>query len=334
MSTSSSAAGTLPAETPARVAQKPPVHGGPGWTYLFASVLLMGSAFHLIKAGLRSCPASLAVAIGTLSAAVGVMIVGVFARVFLPRLPIASVTPVTAARRITAQWKQLLPATVIGMTGGWLGTWTIGEYGASVGAFLNNMTVAFLVIGGVFLGERLRTKETALIVLVVAGAFLFAYTGQSVAWMAFGVMAISCAFNAMKQIVIKQASMDGNLWDLMAAQQVMMGTWALGLTVFSGGLVLPETTDLLLLVASGIVQNFVGMGLLYGGYRIVGVARGAPVYAMRPVVVLMAGLAIGNALPAPIQLLGGAMVVIGSVLLASRGRGRRNGADVLKGSDQ
>jgi len=45
------------------------------------------------------------------------------------------------------------------------------------------------------------------------------------------------------------------------------------------------------------------------------VSRGAPLDAMRPLVVLAIGLGLGKALPSGVQLAGGALVLAGSALL-------------------
>ena len=307
-----------------------PVHTGPGWIILFISVFLIGSVFHLIKSALDTCPTSLAITFMCFSATTAMILVGAAARFFAPNSEFASVTPVSIARRLVEQWKWVVPATVVGMTGGWLTTVTIDIYGTSVAAFLNNMTVAFLVLGGVVTGDKLHLKEFSLILLVILGAFLFAYTGESIAWFAMGIMAVACSFTASKQILIKQASMNGNFWDLMAAQQFLMGVWALILSACTGNVTMPALGDGLMLVLSGVIQNFVGMSMLYAGYRIVGVARGAPIYAMRPLVVLLTGLAIGKALPAPVQMVGGVMVLTGSILLASGMGTKRTDSEAIE----
>ena len=296
-----------------------------GYAYLFLSVFLNGSAFHLIKAGLSSCPALTAVPIISYSAALGVILAGAVSRVVGWRSgPFHAVTPLSIWRELRAYWRLLLPATISGMLGGWLTLLTVSMYSASLTAFLANQVLVFLIVIGVALGDRLSLRESMCIVLVVVGAFMFAYTGQAVAWMALGLMLIACALTATKQVLVKEAVTRGSLWKLVAAQQILMGTWALLLSIGTGGPVPPLPGALGLLVTAGVVGSFVGMGMLYAGYRQVGIARGAPINAMRPLMVLVIGLGLGASLPSSVQAAGGILVLGGSVLLAA---GRRMGGN-------
>jgi drug/metabolite transporter (DMT)-like permease len=292
-----------------------------GYLYLFASVFLMGLAVHLIKVGLRSCTPNSAIVIVTLSAGTGVLLASAFSRLVGWRSsPFLSATPGNSWREMTRYWKWLLPATVIGMLGGWTGTVVVKLYTASMAMFLGNQTLVFLVIGGVVLGDRLSVRELFYITMVMSGALLFAWTGEAVAWFAVGIMGISCVCTAVKQVLIKQAVSRGGLWELMAAQQYMMAAWGFVLGAATGHLEIPPLSSALLIILGGTLQSFLGMGLLYAGYREVGIARGAPINAMRPLMVLVVGLMIGTETLGLMQAAGGALVLAGSALLAGSRR--------------
>jgi hypothetical protein len=68
---------------------------------------------------------------------------------------------------------------------------------------------------------------------------------------------------------------------------------------------MPNAPGLALAAASGIFGSVIGMSLLYTGYHLVGVSRGAPVDAMRPMVVLLVGLLITPVIPTTPQIIGG-----------------------------
>lgn len=292
-----------------------------GYAMILGAVVLLGAGFHLVKAALAGCPPSTAVFIVPASATASVLIGGAVARAFgITAGGFHRARPMGAIRRIVTDWKLLLPATGAGLFGGWLVTVTNDLYGPSIVAFLNNGTIVFLVISGMLLGDAISKREMALIVAVVAGAFMFAYTGQTLAWTALGLMGLACVGTAIKHVLLKSVADGGDLWEMMASQQFLMACWAVILSPFTGGLVIPTLASLGFLVTTGFAQSFLGMGLLYAGYREIGIARGAPIYAMRPLVVLIIGLGLGAALPGAVQLTGGAMVLAGSALLAGTRR--------------
>ena len=293
-----------------------------GYLMLLGSVILLGAGFHLVKAGLAGCPPSTAVFIVPLSATLSVIVGGAVARALgITAGGFHRARPLGAITRTIRDWRLLLPATGAGLVGGWLVTVTNDIYGPSIVAFLNNGTIVFLVISGMLLGDSVSRREMALIVLVIAGAFMFAYTGQTLAWTALGLMGLACVGTSIKHVLLKRVADGGDLWEMMASQQFLMACWAAALSPLTGGLVMPDLRSLAFLVITGFAQSFIGMGLLYAGYREVGIARGAPIYAMRPLVVLVIGLGIGAALPGPVQLVGGAMVLAGSAILAGTRKG-------------
>jgi drug/metabolite transporter (DMT)-like permease len=295
-----------------------PHHVNPvGYLYLIVSVVLNGTAFHFIRVSLQYVPPATAVTVFCASAVVGILVAGMLCRTLgLDPAGISSVTPGAVVRRLLAQWRILLPVTAIGLLGGWLIATTVGLYGPELTAFLSNLAILFLILGGTVRGDRLALREWIYAFAVVVGVFLFSWRGQELAWLAIGLIALGSFLTATKQIVIKEAVPHGGLWTLMAAQQFLFAMWGLVLATATGELVVPPLASMPWMIMAGLFQNFLGMSLLYAGYGKVGVARGAPIYALRPLIVLVIGIAIGTAHPGAPQYVGGALVLLGSALLA------------------
>jgi len=108
------------------------------------------------------------------------------------------------------------------------------------------------------------------------------------------------------------------LTTVMTSLLVLVTLWAGGLAVVSRTVDLPDASSSVLLVLAALAGSMAGMTFLYAGYHRVGVSRGAPLDAMRPLVVLAGGLLLGTAAMGPAQWLGGAVVLAGSALLAAR----------------
>jgi drug/metabolite transporter (DMT)-like permease len=288
-----------------------------GYLLLFLSVLCNGATYHLVHAALRDLSPALA-NLSANFASVGCLLAGgALWRAMGWRLgAVEGVTPASIARCIGGQWRLILLATALGSVGGWLNSGTNRAYGAEMTAFLSNLTLVFLVILGVLSGERMGAFEALTVAVILAGAFLFSWRGGTFLWGAIGMMVLACLGTAGKQMVVKRATATGNMPSMMAAVLLLMGLWTTLIGLATGTLHAPPLRALLLTGAAGLVGSVLGMTFLYNGYHAVGVSRGAPLDALRPMVVLLIGLLLGAALPGPAQLAGGGMILGGSVALA------------------
>lgn len=196
---------------------------------------------------------------------------------------------------------------------------TVKLYGPETAAFLGNGTLVLLVLAGVVLQkEPIGRTELVTIGVILVGAFLFSYQGGALQWGALGLMALGCLTTATKQLTVKNCSEPGNVIPAMLIMHVMMAAVNLPIAlVWMNDW--PEATGWLLLLGVAASSSLFGMPLLYGGYHRLGVSRGAPLDACRPLVVLLIGLGLGAAVPGWPRLVGGAMVLAGSVVLARRG---------------
>ena len=206
-----------------------------------------------------------------------------------------------------------LPASLLLALNGWLVNTSLGLYGAEMTSFLMNLTLVFLVLAGCAAGERLSAKEGLAIALMVGGAFLFSYRSGGVAWGAVGLMAAACAIVAGKQLLVKHISGHEPLPVVMAAVMALSVPWVFSLMVTGRQWQPPDLRTSAYVLMGAMLTSVAAMTLLYRAYHLVGVARGAPFNALRPLAVMLAGLAIGHALPTGAQVAGGVMILLGSV---------------------
>lgn len=287
-----------------------------GYFVLFASVVCNATGFHFVKAGVGLTSPSTTVSVACIAATVAFLLVGAALRVGGQRGGrLRDVTPAEMWRTFARSWKMLLTCAAIGGTGGLFIVATNDRYGPETAAFLGNLTLVFLVLSGIALGERLRLAEMATIGVILGGAFLFASQGGEVQWGALWLMGLACAFTAGKQLLAKTVVGRGNPYSAVGVNTLLMGTWALLAGFATGNWVTPSPRALAFIVAGGLANSMVGMTLLYVGYNMIGVSRGAPIDALRPLAVLVIGLLLGKPWPGSVQILGGGMVLAGSVLL-------------------
>ena len=287
-----------------------------GYIALIVSVICNGARYHLDKAALRTCTPAVAVIIGALAATAALLLAGAGWRTLRWKAGgLHEVSVRSVLGTFTGNGPLLLAATICGALGGWLVAKTVGEYTAELAAFLANMTLVFLVIGGLLSGEKLKPLEALLVAVILAGAFMFSYKGGQILWRAVLLMALGCLFTAAKQLLIKKAVTIGSLSVNMTAALFLMAVWAVPIGWFGGTLHVPTREATILLILAGVVGSMVGMSLLYTGYKSIGVSRAAPIDAMRPLAVLLIALTLGHEPPGLMQIMGGGLVLAGSAAL-------------------
>jgi drug/metabolite transporter (DMT)-like permease len=324
-----SPASTLPTNTLASV---PMVWG---YAMLVLSVVLNGWRYNLESAALKVRPESGAPisvwavsALAPLSGAAAFLLAAWIWRRM--RWSWGSLDRVSLASCIETASKQGIPvllAAICGSSGQWFLNQSNKLYGPEFTAFLGNLMPVLLVMSGLLSGERLQRREIAAIATAIAGAFLFSYRHGQMNWAGIGLMTLGSVLMAAKKTVMKRATGIGHLPSVMMLSLVLMGAWSLVGGATTGTLHFGTLKAVGFCMAGGVAGAMIGMSLLYAGLNVVGLARGAPIDTLRPLSVLAIGIVGGTALPARLQLVGGAMVLLGSFALAkfatARGRLRK-----------
>jgi drug/metabolite transporter (DMT)-like permease len=299
-----------------------------GYVYILGSVVSTAAAIHINREALEYMSPSLNAMINCLIAPTYLIVLaslwgwrkGTPAR----QLP----TPAGVVRCFRSAWRPVVLAVLAGGAGSVLELWVLSMYGAATTTFLSNQRLVFIVLGGVLMGERLVRGEVGAILLVLAGALLFSYQGGRIMLPAVGIMIAATLGHTVKQLCVKRAA------DRLPQIQVMCGV-LVGIAAFSAVVTAitrtytwPPAVAWGLMAAAAALGSGAGMTMLYASYRHIGVSRGGTMGSLRPLAVLLMGLALGAPLPAPLRLAGGAMILIGSAVLAGHHRGRpREGAN-------
>lgn len=290
-----------------------------GFAYLFLSVLLTAISFHVTRAAMADNTPLTVSLIQAMTTVAGFLALGWFWR--RRKWTVAELDKVgrhELRALVRAKAPLLLPAPLFLALTGWLINTGINLYGAEMTAFLANLTLVFLVLAGWISGEKTRGMEAIAMLAMIAGAFLFSYHGGTIAWGAIGLMSLACAIIAGKQFLVKHLSSHFALPVAMCVVMTLSLPWTLVLLTLTGQGQWPSPRTLVLSVLAGILNSVAGMGLLYRAYHLVGVARGAPFNALRPLVVLLLGMLFGQARLTPWQMAGALMILAGSLDLTRR----------------
>jgi drug/metabolite transporter (DMT)-like permease len=289
------------------------------------SVLCNGLRYHLDAAALRDVSPSVAVIGSSAVAFIVLSLAGVVARWRGAQgSSLRSITPQLPLRMLRENPVLLLAASAGGAMGSWLLVYSVRQNGPAVSAFLFNLTIVMLVIGGLLTGERLRRGEIGAIVAIIGGALAFSYRGGRLDWMPVLIVGLAAALTAGKQLSAKFLAHREGVLATTAILAAMMSLITLAVSSIGGDLRVDHWHGLIFVVAAGLLGNVAGIVCLYKAYQLIGVARGGPIDALRPVVVLLIGvLGLGAPLPGIVQILGGAVIVAGSVALVVLRRQRK-----------
>ncbi|MHC4872485.1 MAG: DMT family transporter [Planctomycetota bacterium] len=287
-----------------------------GYVLVIVSTLCYSVSLHLSKAALEYTTPATGAVFAITSAALAYFIAGIFARISGKTFADLHKVNFSGIKECIKEGKWfLLIAPVCGGVAGILINMANKTYGASTTAFLSNFLIVFLVLGGIFSGEKINKWEMISIFLIISGAFLFSYQQGKVQWSALGIMSACSLFMALKQIFIKHVSGKASLPCIMTTQLFFAGLTAAIIGAATGKLEIPAVVPLLLLIGSGVLNSTIGMNLLYSAYKYIGMSRGAPINTCRPLLVLLIGILLGRDLPTAAQTAGGAVIIIGTLWL-------------------
>ena len=183
-------------------------------------------------------------------------------------------------------------------------------------SFLMKFQVLFSVVLGVlFLGERLGRMETAGIVLTIFGGGLITYD-SSVLEIKGSIFAISAAFfYSILFILVKRIGKDLNM--MMVATLRSMGVVIIGFIYlfFSGKFQIPTLYDFSMMLLGGTFGAYIGKAFQFQAIKLVDVSRTTAITPLEAVFVVYLSYIFFETIPEPIKLFGGLLIILGVFVL-------------------
>ncbi len=187
-------------------------------------------------------------------------------------------------------------------------------------AFVGNATPLFTVVGSwIIFGERFRGRQLIGGVLVVAGALVITHYDESGSLTGILLMASGCLLFAVHTLLGRHLTRRVDPLALGFWRTSFMAAGFVIAALVSGGLRLPSTGDQWLLLLIGALIGPVGSIFTY--YLALsnwGAGKVDLVRSSLSLWVLVWSLVLYGHLPAPVQLVGGALTVVGVILLITR----------------
>ncbi len=218
-----------------------------------------------------------------------------------------------------AYWQ---PLTVLGFLGGASSlTWfyAIDLIGPSLTSFLIRFVIILTaLLGIVFLKEKFNRVEVLGMVVAVGGVFLITYmsnNGGQFLILGVSMALMSAFFFSVMQLIVKLYA--GRISPFMVNHFRLMLTLPILLVyaLVTQKLQLPSYPTLILAFVGGVLTGVIGVTLFYKALELAELSKVNVIRTMDPFIVVLCAFLFLKEVPAPIQLLGGLVIVSGVLIL-------------------
>ena len=219
---------------------------------------------------------------------------------------------------LRGNWSRVALMSLLSAAGSMLFTYGISLYGPVNAAFLVQFTAVFTIVFGVaFFKERFTRLEAGGILLAVVGVFVLAYGDLSLEIVGAAVLLSAALLFASANSLSKAYVAKVNPVALAGGSSMFMFLFIFAYTVLAGKLetAFPSETLVYAVLGSvtGVVLSFI---LFYKALTFFEVSKAATIRTMEPFLTAVFSFVILALAPTANQLLGGALIVVGVVVLS------------------
>lgn len=190
----------------------------------------------------------------------------------------------------------------------------------SVTSFLGNLFPVFLsILGFTFLKERFTFIETIGAIIAIAGAFAISYSGN-LSWNKFfipgtGFVVINTLFAATVSAIIKKNvdKTSPEIFNLNSNGWIFL--FFICYFIYSGQSISIPGVALRNIALGALFGSFIGLLSFYYSYRYIAASRSSIIQSSKGIFVLIIAYFFFGNLPLPIQLWGGAVTIIGVIVM-------------------
>ena len=202
--------------------------------------------------------------------------------------------------------------------------WTIGP--ALTSFLMKAQTLFALLLGIIFLGERLNKGESVGIAMTVAGGAVVAYQRED--YLIFGTaMALGAAFlYSFLSFMVKKIAQDLNMLTVATLRTLGVSIVLFIYLILTGTFQPPSLKQAFVMACGGACGAYIAKGSQFHAIKLLDISRTTAVMPMESIFVLILAHVFFDDLPSVTKLLGGASIIVGVVFLVLF-RGQKN--DIL-----
>jgi drug/metabolite transporter (DMT)-like permease len=193
---------------------------------------------------------------------------------------------------------------------------SIQTIGIPLTSFLMKAQTLFsLLLGMIFLGERLNRGESVGIVITIAGGIVVAYQREFSLLVGTFTALGAAFFYSLLSFIIKKVAQDLNM--LLVATLRALGVSIVVFTylIITGKFALPAPIDFIYMVLGGITGAYIAKACQFQAIKMIDVSRTTAVLPMESLFVVLLSYFIFHEIPSVIKLLGGAAIITGVIFL-------------------
>ncbi|MFH1565551.1 MAG: DMT family transporter [bacterium] len=181
-------------------------------------------------------------------------------------------------------------------------------------SFLIRMVVVFTIIFAfLFLKEKITKKKIILSIIILSGSYLLVSNGQAIHFQIGDLFTIlEAALVAFGGTILGKIAVKRMGREFSSSAGILIGIFPITAIAFlNKAIAIPKLPVFILLLA---LLNALIIVFKYKGYKIASAAYVTMIFSLTPVVVSLVAIPLFKESLAPIQILGGALIVSGGVL--------------------
>ena len=237
---------------------------------------------------------------------------------FLCSVLVALVIPSQRAevRHLGKYTKIFIYSSVLTAVGAALWVSAIKTIGIPLTSFLMKAQTLFsLLLGMIFLGERLNKWESVGIVVTVTGGIIVAYQ-KEFSLLVGTLMALGAAFfYSSLSFTVKKVGQKLNMLTVANLRALGVSIFLIVYLVATGTLQTPGPTDLAFMVLGGITGAYIAKACQFQAIKLIDVSRTTAVLPLESIFVVIFSYYIFHEIPSVIKLIGGAGIIVGVIFL-------------------
>lgn len=193
---------------------------------------------------------------------------------------------------------------------------SIRTIGIPLTSFLmKSQTLFSLLLGMIFLGERLNKGESMGIVVTITGGIIVAYQREfSLLVGTFTAIGAAFCYSSLS-FLVKKVGQDLNMHTVANLRAFGVSLLLFIYLLVTGTIVTPRPIDILYMALGGIAGAYIAKACQFQAIKLVDVSRTTAVLPLESIFVVLFSYFIFHEIPSVIKLLGGAGIIIGVIFL-------------------
>ncbi len=222
----------------------------------------------------------------------------------------------TELRYIRKYLTIFLFSSIVTAIGAALWIFSLRTIGPPLTSFLmKSQTLFSLLLGIMFLGERLNKGETIGIMLTIVGGVIVAYQEEGYLILGTFMALLSAFFYSLLSFLVKKIAQDLNMLTVANLRALGVAIVVLVYLIITERFQVPGLKDLVFMAFGGLTGAYIAKASQFQSIKLLDVSRSTAVMPLESLFVVLFSYFLFHDLPSVIKLIGGTVIIIGVVFL-------------------